>query len=335
MLNPHRLLENRIRGCLVGVAIGDALGMPWETCTRDEILAMTGGNGVVDLQDLPADRKINDPRGIALGNTTDDWQLTKAVATSLIRSRGFHVFDQAAAHIEAYETSTKGWGGSTRQAIAEFKLWFDSRGREGRRPDVPANPGALRGKGNGILMKLAPVVCVAALERAKSNAPDRSDDALRATITKLVQMTHTEDISVDVGRVFLALLEGRMETPNWSSIGPLLRQSEVRKSLENLFEGKSPAIDEVRVRCGTSFLATESAAYGLSLLMLHGHDFRSAVLAAINGGGDTDTNASIVGALVGAHLGFEAIPKAWIASIPDASQALDVADRLIDTFLYN
>lgn len=325
MHSNHHDLSDRIRGCLVGVAIGDALGMPWETCSHTEILEMTHGIGVVDLQDLPADRKANDPRGIALGNTTDDWQLTKAVATSLIRSRGFHLFDQAAAHIEAYETSTKGWGGSTRQAIAECKLWFDSRGREGRRPDVPATPGPGRGKGNGVLMKLAPLACRAALGRT-------NEAVLRTATMMLAEMTHTEDISVDVARVFLALLEGRIETPNWSNIGPMIQQSEVRATLQNLFADKSPSMAEVREKCGTSFLATESAAYGLSLLMLHGSDFRAAVLAAINGGGDTDTNASIVGALVGAHLGLDAIPKTWIAAIPDASEALDVANRLIDTF---
>jgi len=333
---PNPSLFNRIRGCLVGVAIGDALGMPWETCSHDEILEMTNGVGVVDLQDLPAARKVNDPRGIPLGHTTDDWQLTQAVATSLVRSRGFHLFDQVAAHIEAYEVSTKGWGGSTRQAIAEFKQWFDSRGREGRRPDVPANPGPGRGEGNGVLMKLAPLVCVAALERAKEKTKDANTEALRTNMAKLVQMTHNEDISVDFACAFLAVLEGRIESPKWSNLRPLVNQTEVRATLDHLFgtgsEQHSPTIDEIRSRCGTSFLATESAAYGLSLLVFSGQDFRSAVLAAINGGGDTDTNASIVGALVGANLGFEAIPKEWIAAVPDASRALDVADQLIATF---
>jgi ADP-ribosylglycohydrolase len=337
---PTPSLINRIRGCLVGVAIGDALGMPWETCSHDEILEMTNGFGVVDLQDLPPARKVNDPRGIPLGHTTDDWQLTKAAATSLIRSRRFHVFDQAAAHIEAYEVSTKGWGGSTRQAIAEFKLWFDSRGRDGRRPDVPANPGPGRGKGNGVLMKLAPLVCLAAIERAKTNDANNSnnanDESVRTNVTQLVHMTHNEDISVDIAGVFLALLEGRIESPKWSNLRPLVKQAEVRATLDGLFgadsDEKSPTIAEIRARCGTSFLATESAAYGLSLLVLFGQDFRSAVLAAINGGGDTDTNASIVGALVGANLGLAAIPNEWRMAVADASEALEVADELISTF---
>lgn len=331
-------LHNRIRGCLAGVAIGDALGMPWETCTQEEILEVTQGTGATDLQDLPAEhpRKVNDPRGIALGNTTDDWQLTKAVATSLIRSRSFHLFDQAAAHIEAYETSTQGWGGSTRRAIAEFKRWFDSRGREGRRPDCPANPEDGRGKGNGVLMKLAPLACMVALERAASGLHNAKDQALRATTKMLTKMTHVEDISPDFASVLLASLEGRLVSIAWPNLRPMIHNDEVRTTLENLFARRAdvelPTIGEIRAQCGTSFLASESATYCLSVFMLHPQDFRAALFAAINGGGDTDTNASITGALLGSHLGLEAIPPAWMAAIPDAAHALRLADQLIATF---
>ncbi len=345
-------LADRIRGCFVGVALGDALGMPWETCSHEEILDLTGGKGVVALQDMPAGhaRKLADTRGIAVGETTDDWQLTSAVARSLIRSRGFHLFDLAATHIEAFETLTKGWGGGTRAAMREMQRWFDTRGREGRRPDVPASPKPGYGKGNGVLMKLSPLACHAALDLASAEAASRADRSaflpldpraeLRLRVTLLGRMSHDEEYSPDVASVLFSLLTDPGPcTPEFvlsrienESLTGTLRPLYFSPGSAGHESRREPTATETRLACRTTFLASESAAFALATLLRHPDDFAAAVLEAINGGGDTDTNASITGALVGARVGLQGIPTAWISAVPDAARALATADELIATF---
>lgn len=323
-------LKDKIRGCFAGVAVGDALGMPWELCSHDEILALTGGVGVTGLQDIPAgrERRIKDLRGLKLGETTDDWMLTRAVAESLIRCRGFDIADQAAAHVEAYETSTKGWGGTTKESIAELKRWFDTRGREGRRPGVAAGfSKPNRGTGNGVLMKLSPMAVGMALKKIRIEH-----------ILELEALTHHE-----MNARGIALVLSRCLTDNvQDGVTPFALQLSQRDfglpEVAHLFDEEGadedglPSADEVRRALGCSSKATESGPFSVATFLRHPRDIRGGILEAINAGGDTDTNAAIVGSMIGAHVGLSEIPSEWIEAVPDAKIAIEVADRFIAAF---
>jgi len=327
--------RSRIRGCLMGVAIGDAIGMPWETCSHEEILDLTDGKGVTGLQDIPENksRKSKDSRGIRLGETTDDWQLTRAVAESLIRRRGtFDLFDQAAAHVAAFETSTRGWGRSTRDGIAEIKRWFDTRGEQGRHPLDPRKISEGQGSGNGVLMKMAPLVCAAKPEVYGQNR--------ESWIKALGGMTHgTDGIAA---AILVAHLLAKILVANANVVGCLgwmrqdiaddgFKQSIIPASFawKTFFEVPTTA-DGVRQFSGVTFLAESTTVFAVGTLARHPTDFRAAILESVNAGGDTDTQAAVVGALVGASVGLEGIPPEWIEAIPDAQVALKIADMLIE-----
>lgn len=325
----------RITGCLVGVAIGDALGMPWELCSHEEIQELTGGKGVTGLQDIPAgkQRKIPDLRKIKLGETTDDWMLTRVVAESLIRCRGVDLYDQALAHVGAYETSTLGWGGTTKDSIAELKQWFDSRGRQGRSPLVPAHfTASNRGTGNGVLMKIAPVACMLRLG-GTSLAP-------LASIRSLEQLTHGDTNAVGIVSFLTYCLRESFSSRMLPITEVLLADANLGLNrVGNEFENEVspeqgfPSAAHVREVFGTSSRASESGPFSVATMLRHQQNFRGGILEAINAGGDTDTNASIVGAMIGAQVGIEEIPEEWIRAVPDAQAAIDVARRLYETFV--
>lgn len=347
------VLHDGVRGCLAGVALGDAFGMPWEMYKAEEIADSSTGKGVVGLQGLPAARrKLKDTRGLSLGETTDDWQLTRAVAASFIRSRCFNLVDQAAAHVEAFETSTKGWGKTTSASLAELKLWFDTRGREGRRPGVAAPLKEKQGSGNGVIMKIAPLACAIELHH-QVNRYDPDDDpkpCLRDWVIDLSYMTHSDPNAANAA---VLVAEMMRESLNWANFGSC---SETREHfLSALHTSHLPraknlppvkrvfgdptqrdyilaSVETLRKEAGTSCLAVETAAFTLGTFLRHPTDFRAAVLEAINAGGDTDTNASIVGALVGANVGLRGIPAEWIKAVPDAHEAIQVADDLFKLF---
>jgi len=356
MLKPDRLcaLRDKIRGCFVGVAIGDALGVPWEMCTPEEILDLTNGKGVIGLQDIPAgrERKLKDTRGLKLGDTSDDWQLTAAVATSLIRVGEFNIFDQALAHVEAFENSTCGWGGTTRDAMKEMKLYFDSRGREGRSPDVLPEPKPRRGAGNGVIMKLAPLVCYYCLY-SEENEAEGTWPYLGYWTEDLGEMTHPDEYATAAAKIiayFMGdILSGYGAEPATASVAlrsidHVLKNAENVDSIHRVFGDKDrrgeilSSAKLLRETAGTSCLATETAAFTIGTFLRHPTDFRAALLEAVNAGGDTDTNASIVGALVGANVGLKEIlslswPELAHQTISSVREAINIADALVDSFV--
>lgn len=110
--------------------------------------------------------------------------------------------------------------------------------------------------------------------------------------------------------------------------------------------GDIPSISEVLQRIPSVYgasdeliadtLKTGGAAYesfptALAYAIKYKDDFRSAVLAGSNAGGDTDTIAAMTGALVGTRLGMSAIPTEWREGLEACEHIISVADELIDT----
>ena len=182
-----QILLDKIRGCFMGAMIGDAMGMPWEVLSRDAILDLTNGKGIQGFED-PGVRKIKDSEKTTLGDTTDDWFLTKTVAESLIACKGFDLNHQALRHVKALETSTFGWGKTTKNSIKEIKDYFDSRGEIGRNPATRAvNDGA----GNGVAMKIALLACFnSVFFPTKKSIPEMFSETLADHIYDLGFMTH-------------------------------------------------------------------------------------------------------------------------------------------------
>jgi len=84
-------------------------------------------------------------------------------------------------------------------------------------------------------------------------------------------------------------------------------------------------------RLGEGWIAEEALAISLACALAYPEDWSSAVLLAVNHGGDSDSTGAITGALLGARLGMEAIPLAWSHDVECASELVAIADRLSDT----
>src|SRR3989338_6949798 len=105
-------LRDRVTGMFLGIAIGDALGMPVEIMSAETIAAKYGR--VTDYLE-PKGHKWFD--GKPAGTTTDDTQLTLVVAESLIANKGLNMGDLAYRHIQSWQTEgDRGFGKSTGNA---------------------------------------------------------------------------------------------------------------------------------------------------------------------------------------------------------------------------
>lgn len=350
---------DKIHGCLLGVMIGDALGAPVEMMTPKEILAQTHGQGILgfdhQIQRKPSKPEVKTPPslwkktlvkfGFSKSSaaefhpglphnsiTTDDWQLTQAVTTSLIRRRGFDLTDQALSHVSAYESSTAGWGGTTRQGIKELQEYFTSKGHSGRSPSKSPEVVSGRGSGNGVAMKITPLALMHILVHGNSNV---DFDLLGHQCAEIGKLTHSDSRAWAAAYALAcALVESQIFTSNsYIAEGDrTLLLEEILRHL-NSFERRYGSgklkrfssylkvlldnslllgpIENLRKKVGTGCIAIESVVFALAVFLRNPLDFRAGVLEAVNSGGDADTISGMVGALIGFLVGPEGIPEEW------------------------
>ena len=343
-MDENKLID-KFRGSLVGVAIGDALGMPVETMTPEEILKATGGQGVHGYL-APLQNRISGTRNLRPGDVTDDTLLTFAVARSLINCGGFELLDQAAEFIDEFDCSTLGWGRTTKESAREIKRWMDTLGSEGRHPENPARPPVKPGHGcgNGVAMKITPLGLFYALR-------DDFPEPFLSHVMSLGLMTHGDPRASFAAAVLgdlIGWLTVQSQPLGQEDLLPKARQR-VERTLEILeyryqffrdrpedrLSGRFAALWDslgcersLRQRIGTDCFALESVPFAVGVFLRHPQDCRAAVLEAANAGGDTDSTASVVGALVGANLGLTGIPPDLQNGCLARDKAINLADDL-------
>lgn len=324
---------DKFKGCILGVAIGDKLGMPVETMTAQDIRKAVGGEvrGYLSPQVNP--RPFPEFAGLKESICTDDTDLTVAVMEALIESDGKFDMDVIARkHVEV-AGDIRGMGKSTRNAIERLSRrvhW--SRSGE---PEGPRGGGA----GNGVMMKIAPLGLLRALGTENVDLPQET--------IALARMTHLAPPAIVAAGVHAFSIAMLLDYKN-TSLSHLLRSL---LSWAKLLEGELPDSEDkisdqilwilsmynsgelkqetpealgIRFGVGTkaAFSAFNSFGLSYSLFVRNPRSFDS-VFDAINAGGDTDTNASIVGSLVGVLNGMKVIP-------PDLIEGLETSGRITE-----
>ncbi len=358
MTDSHTL--SRVQGCLAGLQIGNARGIAWERKTPEWITERLRGKPLPDFADVKKLRKQKPYAKFEDGMTDDDWQHTRALGHSLVECRGFNLTDIARKLSEEYDVSTVGWGGSSRINMKQIALFFRSGGKEGRDPRMPAKPArGAKGTGNGVAMKIPALGLYWSLVGGRdiheefsevlqigqmTHADSRASIAAYAIahIVRLFVSSNTDDHNLDG----LAILQSaitrvkQIEKQYTSGFGGNDLMSARLMRLyddENLFyrgdvdfTTTDPAY--VRTTIGTSSFALESVPFAIATSIRRSPDFRAATDEAILAGGDTDTNAAMVGALIGAYVGLDAIPKEMRTFRKEFSEALDLGEELCRVF---
>lgn len=329
--------RDHFRGCMLGLAIGDALGMPVETMTRQEILSATHGAGITGFR-APLQTRCDATARLQPGQWTDDTQLALAIARSLVRMGYFNLAGIAAEHVVEYHKERRGWGGSTARGIAELA--------EGRREigDAVLDPNA-QGFGNGVAMKVAPL----ALFGITQDAPLRVGS--RQWIQPLATLTHRDPCAAIGAQVIAAAVRAVVSVDLPEAIrrddGEPFRDALWMHLVNAVPDFNCPQHDTMFTRIvdalhhrdaltafaawnGTSALVWESVPFVIAVVRAHINSFRDGVLAAVNAGGDTDSNGAMVGAMLGALHGVSGIPEEWVEELEARDEILTLADGLFD-----
>ncbi|MDG9666541.1 ADP-ribosylglycohydrolase family protein [Hahella sp. CR1] len=296
---PDRNNLDKYQGCLLGLAVGDAVGTTLEFRPRgsfEPIDDMVGGG----------------PFGLQPGQWTDDTSMALCLAESLLTKQGFNAADQMTRYCNwwqwGYFSSTGNCfdiGNTVRGALQRF---LDSGEPYSGSLDAHS-------AGNGSIMRLAPVamyysprieqvVQYCGESSRTTHGADECIDACRLMGVILHQLL-TGDAKEDV-------LEDPMYVPYTDKVAQISVGDYLNKS-ESEVRGTGYVID-----------ALEAALWCFA----HTDNFQDAVLKAANLGDDADTTAAIVGQFAGAYYGVNGIRQDWLDKLHMRDDIAAMAEQL-------
>ncbi|MDA1087641.1 MAG: ADP-ribosylglycohydrolase family protein [Verrucomicrobia bacterium] len=281
--------QNRFRGCLLGLAVGDAVGTTVEFKPRGSfppVTDMTGGG----------------PFSLDPGQWTDDTSLALCLAESLIAKGGFDAQDQMERYVRWYKDghlSSTGTcfdiGNTTSSSLHRFQ----STG------DPYAGSADARSAGNGSIMRLAPVPMFfyPDTEKAIHYAGESS------------RTTHGTRECIDACRLFALLQVKALSGDVKESIlfdYDAIMSLDLTENIHSVACGEYTEKTEDEVR-GSGYVVESLEA---ALWCFHTTStFRDAILKAVNLGDDADTTAAVCGQIAGAHYEESGIPGEWLGRL--------------------
>lgn len=295
------------RGCLLGLAVGDALGTSLE---------FKPPGSFVPIQDMIG----GGPFGLAPGQWTDDTSMALCLAESLIERGGFDPVDQLERYLLWYREghlSSTGRGFDIGNTVRAALLRFEQTHEPFCGSTDPSTAG------NGSIMRLAPVPMFYSL---------RPQEAIQRC-AQSSKTTHGAPTAVDACRYLGALIIGAL---NGVSKEELL--SERYSPVAGIWE-KDPLVAEIDEIAAGSFKQREppqiqGTGYVVRTLeaalwaFFRSNSFREGCLLAVNLGHDADTTGAVYGQLAGAFYGEPGIPASWISRIAYRELIADMAERL-------
>lgn len=299
-LSPEfSLLQSKFRGCLLGLAVGDALGAPFEG---------SGFTSAVQVRVSAGDS--------SLLRYTDDTHMAIGIAESLIDCQVFDGPDMAEKFVKNYEQEPwRGYGPGPPRIFRKI-----SAGSPWDRAAEDIYPGG--SYGNGSAMRVAPLALFFYRDR----------DKLITTARLQSRITHAHSLGIEgalLQALAVALAVGDGSTLSARGILEQLKTYTTEEVyLEKLTETETllntANIKEIAFRLGNGIEAFNSVPTAICCALRHPDSFEEAVLEAVSLGGDADTIACMAGAISGAWNGIESIPEEWIVKLENR----DYLDKL-------
>ena len=309
----HKSKQELMRDILIGVAIGDALGVPVEFKSRQQLRnnPITSMIGFGTYNQVP-------------GTWSDDTSMTLCLAESLLDSP-FDIHQLANRFINwynhAYWTAHNNVfdiGGTTHQAINNL---------ENKISPLISGPDQEESCGNGSLMRILPLVII---------LNDLNHKERFKIISEVSGVTHGHIVTKVVCYLYLDLalnlisgkspLEAYLKTCAESKdlVEKILPEEKVYTIFSFFLDGDLHNKVEMDIQStGYAVYTLEAAVWCL----LNSNSYSESVLKAVNLGGDTDTTAAVCGGLAGILYGYESIPKEWMNTLVKREEILKLADE--------
>ena len=342
MKKKNDILKNRIRGSIVGGAIGDALGYPVEFMSHKDIMYHYGQDGITHL--------VKEPY-VGKAIISDDTQMTLFTALGILNGASSQcdlVDSVTNAYIEWYYTQQPQAAMHSYQcfiaAMPEFRAW-----RAPGATCISALDDIAKGrvvvnnsKGCGGVMRIAPLPLYAL-------SHEQCDASLVAKLAAdITEITHKHPLAY-IPAAFLSHLIYSLAGDEYPTRHKFLSHiGEAMAVVRKLFAACSNEIDTFRSMVGLAvdladtdmsdydaihslgegWVAEEAVAIAIYCVCKYFDNFEAALIAAVNHNGDSDSTGAITGNILGAAIGYDAIPNQYKEDIELHDVILKIADGI-------
>lgn len=302
----------KIKGIIFGHAVADALGVPVEFKSREELKK----NPVTDMREYGT---YNQPKG----TWSDDTSLTLCTLESIAEKQDVHPEDimkrfgwylndnYMTPHGDMFDI-----GITTRNAIWQY-LYGDK---------YPYGSSDVNSNGNGSLMRIIPVTLFHVFKK-------QSPVKYRDDIHNVSMLTHAHERSVLACGIYDFVLQEIIKNPTMESVRngldnaySVYKLNDEIKTYTRLFKYNFALLPESEIK-STGYVvdSLEAAIWCL----LNTKSYKECVLKAVNLGEDTDTVGAIAGGLAGALYGYDAIPTDWL----DCLSKKETIEKMCEDFV--
>ncbi|WP_069649352.1 ADP-ribosylglycohydrolase family protein [Caloranaerobacter ferrireducens] len=311
--------KNKILGAILGFCVGDALGVPVEFKSREELKKEP-------VTDMIGYGTYNQPPG----TWSDDTSLTLCLVESLCN--GLDLEDIGERFVRWYYDSywtpynkTFDVGNTTKEAIIKIS--------KGVSPEQ-AGLDDEHSNGNGSLMRVLPLAFY--LKNFK-------DEEKYNVIYKISSITHKHSRSILACSIYVEyainLLKGYSKKEAYKNMKENIINFYSNTVFRNEFDSYNRILEHDIARLKKEEI--KSSGYVVDTLeavfwcFLNRDGYKEIVLTAVNLGNDTDTIAAITGGLAGIYYGIEAIPKKWIDAVARKKDIIKLAEKFSDSLNIN
>ncbi len=337
--------NDRIRGCLVGGAIGDAIGYAVEFQREPQIFSRYGKKGITEYE-------LDKPTGKAL--ISDDTQMTLFTATGIMaKSKNGILYDIEQSYFDWL--TTQYYSFDEAKMIEIHNSWLRNV-PELHSPRAPGNTclSALaqrirntertnsfieskinNSKGCGGIMRVAPIGLI----------PVTNIDITEEIAAEAAAITHSHSLGYLPAAVLAHIINRIVYPVTDMSLKEIV--SEAKETINTIFaddpyvttlskimdlalelsENKESDLDNIH-RLGEGWVGEETLGIALYCSLRYQNDFSKGIIAAVNHNGDSDSTGAVTGNILGALFGYDAIENKWKDNLELKDVILKVSDDL-------
>lgn len=315
------ILGRKTQGCLWGVFIGDAMGLPVECKSPKEIRDLYG---YVDDFKSNKHHKYSNVAHRKPGTISDDSQLTLTMMEAL--KSGYNINTIIKEHVAAAKGKwgrPVGWGRSTKEACKRM----EAGEKETFAPE---------GAGNGVCMKIAPLAIYSVYKTRNSNYNRFTNNFNKALLKRCKEiglLSHGNPACIVSAycqsRMIIRAMQSEMPQNTMSIVDLFVKDAKYAEKILNTEWEHGLLSDRIAKVCSKNNLklstpvvsvniCTEQSSFVYNSYPFVAYcvakyfpykNFRYALTETINAGADADSNASMVCSILGAHLDFYSIPS--------------------------
>ena len=338
-------MRDKYRGCLIGGAVGDALGFAVEFMNETEIFSRYGANGITEYSLV---------KGVA--EVSDDTQMTLFTANALLLGstkgitrgiKGNYLSYISLCYKEWLRTQYEKFPLIEKQPytwIINIPELFACRApgntcltaiRNGANGTIqnPIN----NSKGCGGIMRVAPIglyfegreYAIADIDRmgAEAAALTHGHELGYIPAAALVHIIHLVSHNEDI-TLFDAVLDMKKAIcKEFSDAEHLKEQVELINRAIELAKEDIDDLEAIR-KLGQGWVAEETLAIAIYCSLKYENDFNKAIIASVNHSGDSDSTGAVTGNILGAYLGLKAIPQKFLNNLELKDVIIELADDL-------